>query len=58
MTPKDCDPVITVKGLKNAFGDQVIHDGLDPECPAALEVGLHPGVPEVGIEGYLVATAQ
>ncbi len=29
MIPKDCQPVITVRGLKNAFGEQVIHDGLD-----------------------------
>src|SRR5919107_935664 len=27
--PKDCQPLITVRGLRNAFGDQVIHDGLD-----------------------------
>ena len=27
--PKDCDPVITVRGLRNAFGEQVIHDDLD-----------------------------
>jgi phospholipid/cholesterol/gamma-HCH transport system ATP-binding protein len=27
--PKDCDPVITVRGLYNAFGDQVIHQDLD-----------------------------
>ena len=27
--PKDCHPVITVKGLRNAFGDQVIHEHLD-----------------------------
>ena len=27
--PKDCDPVITVRHLKNAFGDQVIHDDLN-----------------------------
>ena len=26
---KDCDPVIEVRGLRNAFGDQVVHDGLD-----------------------------
>jgi phospholipid/cholesterol/gamma-HCH transport system ATP-binding protein len=26
---KDCEPVITVKGLRNAFGDAVIHDDLD-----------------------------
>jgi len=28
-TPKDCDPVITIRGLRNAFGEQVIHDDLD-----------------------------
>ena len=27
--PKDCEPVITVRGLRNAFGEQVIHDNLD-----------------------------
>jgi len=27
--PKGCDPVITIKDLKNAFGDQVIHDGVN-----------------------------
>lgn len=25
----DNDPIISVRGLRNAFGDQVIHDGLD-----------------------------
>jgi len=27
--PKDCDPIITVRGLRNQFGEQVIHEGLD-----------------------------
>ena len=27
--PKDCEPVITVRGLRNAFGEQVIHEDLD-----------------------------
>ena len=27
--PKDCQPIITVRGLRNAFGEQVIHDNLD-----------------------------
>jgi hypothetical protein len=36
----------------------VIDHGLDPECPTAFEVGLHPGVPEVGVEGDLVTGAQ
>jgi len=27
--PKDCHPVITVRDLRNAFGEQVIHDGLN-----------------------------
>ena len=27
--PKDCDPVITVRGLDNRFGEQVIHEDLD-----------------------------
>ena len=29
MTQKACDPIITIKGLRNAFGEQVIHDNLD-----------------------------
>src|SRR5437763_15446564 len=29
MIPKDCQPVITIKGLRNSFGEQVIHDGVD-----------------------------
>ena len=29
MTPKDCDPVIEVRGLRNSFGEQVVHDNLD-----------------------------
>jgi phospholipid/cholesterol/gamma-HCH transport system ATP-binding protein len=29
MTPKDCQPVITIKGLRNSFGEQVVHDGVD-----------------------------
>jgi phospholipid/cholesterol/gamma-HCH transport system ATP-binding protein len=29
MIPKDCRPVITIKGLRNSFGDQVVHDGVD-----------------------------
>jgi phospholipid/cholesterol/gamma-HCH transport system ATP-binding protein len=28
-TPKDCDEIITVRGLRNSFGDAVIHQGLD-----------------------------
>ena len=27
--PKDCDPIITVRGLRNSFGEQVIHENLD-----------------------------
>jgi phospholipid/cholesterol/gamma-HCH transport system ATP-binding protein len=27
--PKGCDPIIEVKGLKNAFSDQVVHESLD-----------------------------
>ena len=27
--PDGCKPVITVRGLRNAFGDQVVHEGLD-----------------------------
>jgi len=27
--PEDCEAVITVRGLKNAFGEQVVHEGLD-----------------------------
>src|ERR1700754_3466630 len=27
--PKDCHPIIQVRGLRNAFGEQVIHDGVD-----------------------------
>ena len=29
MIPDDCQPVITIRGLSNSFGDQVIHDNLD-----------------------------
>jgi phospholipid/cholesterol/gamma-HCH transport system ATP-binding protein len=28
-TPKDCDRVIEVRGLRNSFGEQVVHEGLD-----------------------------
>jgi phospholipid/cholesterol/gamma-HCH transport system ATP-binding protein len=27
--PQDCDPVITVRGLRNSFGKQVVHENLD-----------------------------
>jgi phospholipid/cholesterol/gamma-HCH transport system ATP-binding protein len=27
--PKDCQPVIEVRGLRNSFGEQVVHEGLD-----------------------------
>jgi phospholipid/cholesterol/gamma-HCH transport system ATP-binding protein len=27
--PKDCAPVITVQGLRNSFGEQVVHENLD-----------------------------
>jgi hypothetical protein len=36
----------------------VVDDSLDPKRPTTLEVGLHPGVPEEGVEGHLIATAQ
>src|SRR5215204_2607044 len=36
----------------------VIDHGLDTERPPALEVGLHPGVPEVGVERDLITAAQ
>src|SRR5204863_8211573 len=26
---KDCQPVITIRGLRNSFGEQLIHDGVD-----------------------------
>jgi phospholipid/cholesterol/gamma-HCH transport system ATP-binding protein len=29
MQPRDCQEIITVRGLRNAFGEQVIHDDLD-----------------------------
>ena len=29
MNPKDCQPVITINGLRNCFGEQVVHDDLD-----------------------------
>ncbi len=35
----------------------VVDHGLDAERLAAFEVGLHPGVPEVGVEGDLIAAA-
>jgi len=25
----DCDVIISIRGLANSFGDQIIHDGLD-----------------------------
>src|SRR3569832_2902514 len=28
-TPEGCHPIITVRGLSNAFGEAVIHDDLD-----------------------------
>ena len=28
-TPKNCDPVIEVRGLRNSFGEQVVHEDLD-----------------------------
>jgi len=28
-TPEGCQPVITVRGLSNSFGEQVIHENLD-----------------------------
>jgi phospholipid/cholesterol/gamma-HCH transport system ATP-binding protein len=28
-TPDGCQAVITVHGLRNAFGEQVVHDDLD-----------------------------
>ena len=37
MTPKDCKPVITVRGLSNSFGEQVIHDDLDLTVGVGLE---------------------
>ncbi|HEU5481838.1 MAG TPA: ATP-binding cassette domain-containing protein, partial [Sphingomicrobium sp.] len=27
--PKNCDPVITIRGLRNSFGEQVVHENLD-----------------------------
>jgi phospholipid/cholesterol/gamma-HCH transport system ATP-binding protein len=27
--PRDRHPIITVRGLRNAFGEQVVHDDLD-----------------------------
>src|SRR6185369_18011649 len=27
--PENCDPVIEVRGLRNSFGEQVVHEGLD-----------------------------
>jgi phospholipid/cholesterol/gamma-HCH transport system ATP-binding protein len=27
--PKDCEPVISVRGLRNSFGEQVVHENLD-----------------------------
>ena len=29
FVPEGCQPIITVRRLRNAFGEQVIHDGLD-----------------------------
>ena len=27
--PKNCEAVITIEGLRNSFGEQIIHDNLD-----------------------------
>jgi phospholipid/cholesterol/gamma-HCH transport system ATP-binding protein len=29
LVPEGCHPVITVRGLRNSFGEQVIHDDLN-----------------------------
>ena len=34
------DPVISVRGLRNAFGDQVIHDNLDLDVRAGEILGV------------------
>jgi hypothetical protein len=36
----------------------VVDDGLDAKRAAALEVGLHPGVPEEGVEAHVVTATQ
>lgn len=40
MTRRGDEPVITVRGLKNSFGDQIIHDGLDLEVRRGEIVGV------------------
>ena len=36
----EIDPVISVRGLRNAFGDQVIHDNLDLDVRAGEILGV------------------
>jgi phospholipid/cholesterol/gamma-HCH transport system ATP-binding protein len=35
-----CDPIIRVRGLCNAFGDQVVHDGLDLDVRGGEIIGI------------------
>ena len=40
MADANADPVITVKGLKNSFGDQVVHEDLDLEVRRGEILGV------------------
>ncbi|KAB7649002.1 ABC transporter ATP-binding protein [Polymorphobacter fuscus] len=40
ILPDDADVAIRVRGLRNAFGDQVIHDGLDLDVRAGEIIGI------------------
>jgi len=37
---EDADPIISVRGLRNAFGEQVIHDGVDLEVRRGEILGV------------------
>jgi phospholipid/cholesterol/gamma-HCH transport system ATP-binding protein len=36
----EADPVIRVRGLKNSFGSQIVHDGLDLEVRRGEILGV------------------
>jgi hypothetical protein len=50
--PRPARRMVAAPAVSGRFGR------LDAKRPALLEVALHPGVPEVGVEGDFVAVAQ